>query len=287
MPQPGRLVNCENCLYSEVLPAPAALTDLLATAILFAMDPHLFVAEIYRRMALRSADTRRVPPTSQRIDEVAEEYRSFLPREKDAAILDIGFGDGWFMAACLKLGYRNVCGAEYAPENKPYLSDWNVRLYKIESEIGEFLAGHPAEYDFIHMSHVIEHIPKYSLLWIVDALYRALKKGGTLFLRTPNMEGPCANSSYYVTLTHEYGFSGSNLRSLLSVCGFDDIRLHPTHPPRAWRQRFGALLRWPYIQHSRIRNRLFGVNFGGQFGAELIATARRGDFPCFFDEKYR
>jgi len=42
-------------------------------------------------------------------------------------------------------------------------------------------------------------VPKYSLLWVVDALYRALKRGGVLLLRTPNMEGPCATSSLYVT----------------------------------------------------------------------------------------
>jgi len=106
-------------------------------------------------------------------------------------------------------------------------------------------------------------------------------------LRTPNMEGPCANSSYYVTLAHEYGFSGSNLKSLLSVCGFDDIRLHPPHVQNGLRQRLGAVMRWPYIQHGRIRNRLFGANSGGHFEAELVATARRGDFPCLFDEKYR
>jgi 2-polyprenyl-3-methyl-5-hydroxy-6-metoxy-1,4-benzoquinol methylase len=251
------------------------------------MDPHLFVAEVYRRMALRMAVSQRLPPTRDRVDEVVAEYRHFLPTNKDAAILDIGFGDGWFMAACLNLGYTNISGAEFAPENKPYLKEWNVKLHKIETEIGEFLARHPAEYDFIHMSHVIEHIPKYSLLWIVDALYQALKKDGTLFLRTPNMEGPCANSSYYVTLAHEYGFGGSNLRSLLSVCGFDDIRLHPPAPLRTLRQHFGNLLRWPYTQERRIRNRLFGVNYGGQFGSELIVTGRRGAFPCLFDQKYR
>jgi hypothetical protein len=49
------------------------------------------------------------------------------------------------------------------------MKDWNVSLYKIESEIGEFLSHHSGKYDFIHMSHVIEHIPKYSLFWIVDA----------------------------------------------------------------------------------------------------------------------
>jgi len=247
----------------------------------------MFVAEVYRRMSLRAVAAKRQPPTEERINEVVAEYRQFLPDDKNAAILDIGFGDGWFMAACLKLGYTNISGADFAPENKPYLKGWNVRLHKIETEIGDFLAMHPGEYDFIHMSHVIEHIPKYSLLWIVDALYQALKKGGTLFLRTPNMEGPCANSSYYVTLAHEYGFSGSNLTSLLSVCGFDDIRLHAPSPPRGLRRQLGTLLRWPFLQESRIKDRLFGVNYGGHFGAELISTSRRGEFPPLFDEKYR
>jgi hypothetical protein len=52
------------------------------------MDPNQFVAEVYRRMALRMADTQRLPPTQERTEEVAEEYRHFLPDDKDAAILD-------------------------------------------------------------------------------------------------------------------------------------------------------------------------------------------------------
>jgi 2-polyprenyl-3-methyl-5-hydroxy-6-metoxy-1,4-benzoquinol methylase len=255
-------------------------------SILF-MDPHEFIAEVYRRMALRLGDAKRFPPTEERVAEVTREYRAFLPANKDAAILDIGFGDGWFMAACLQLGYTNISGADFAPENKPYLREWNVTLHKIESDIGSFLAGHPAEFDFIHMSHVIEHIPKHSLLWIGDALYRALIKGGTLFVRTPNMEGPCANSSLYVTLAHEYAFSGSNLRSLLSICGFDDIVLHSPPAQKGFRRSLGSLLRWPYLLESRLRHRFFGVNYGSQFGSELIITGRRGDFPPLFDKKYR
>ena len=94
------------------------------------------------------------------------------------------------------------------------------------------------------MSHVIEHVPKYSLLWVVDCLYGALRRGGSVLLRTPNMEGPCANSSMYVTLSHEYGFARSNLISLLDICGFDDVRLlqFPEHAP-SLKQRVGNLLR--------------------------------------------
>jgi hypothetical protein len=103
-----------------------------------------------------------------------------------------------------------------------------ISLYEIKTEIGDFLSDKPERYDFIHMSHVIEHIPKYSLLWVVHALYRALRRDGVLMLRTPIMEGPCANSCLYVTLAHEYGFCGANLHSLLHICGLDEIQFHET-----------------------------------------------------------
>ncbi|MBZ5667032.1 MAG: class I SAM-dependent methyltransferase [Acidobacteriia bacterium] len=228
---------------------------------------------------------------SPRVLQATHELADFLPKEKNAAILDIGFGRGWFLAACLKMGYLNLSGADFGIDDKGFVKAWAseaISLYNIESNIGDFLADKPERYDFIHMSHVIEHIPKHSLLWVVDALYRALKRNGVLMLRTPNMEGPCANSSLFVTLGHEYGFCGSNLQSLLDVCGFDDIRFHesPIYRPTL-KQRVGRAASWFFLQQSRIKHRLFGVNLGGQFSSELIVTARRRDVAPFFDAKYR
>jgi 2-polyprenyl-3-methyl-5-hydroxy-6-metoxy-1,4-benzoquinol methylase len=202
------------------------------------MEPNAFVAEVYRRMSLRHSFERPKPTFADvqkdsRVLLAAAEYRTLLPARKDAAILDIGFGGGWFIAACVKLGYTNISGADFGIANKAHVGEWakgSIHLYEIERDIGDFLSQRPEEYDFIHISHVIEHIPKYSLLWVVDAIFRALKKDGTLLLRTPNMEGPTPNSSLYVTLAHEYGFCGSNLKSLLDICGFDEIRFH--NPPR-------------------------------------------------------
>lgn len=255
------------------------------------MEPNAFVAEVYRRMGVRStmrrAVTPLVPPTKERISQVAAEYRALLPPSKDSVILDIGYGNGWFMGACHQLGYRNIHGADFEVQPKDYLRDWGVNIHRIEKDIGELLRDHREEFDFIHMSHVVEHIPKYSLLWVVDALYRALKSDGVLYLRTPNMEGPTPNSSYYVTLAHEYGFCGSNLTSLLDICGFDDIRFHDPYPAAGVKQKVGALLRRPFLLASAVRHRLFGVNHGGQFQTELIVTARRKGCPPFFDEEYR
>jgi 2-polyprenyl-3-methyl-5-hydroxy-6-metoxy-1,4-benzoquinol methylase len=261
------------------------------------MEPNEFVAEVYRRMSLRYSGERRRPTLSEihnqpMVLQVVHECASLLPQDKNAPILDIGFGGGWFIAACLKLGYTNISGADFGISHKSYVREWNpqaVSLFEIERDIGDFLADRPAEqYDFIHMSHVVEHIPKYSLLWVVDAIFRALRPGGVLLLRTPNMEGPTPNSSLYVTLAHEYGFSGSNLKSLLEVCGFDDVTIHRLPVlHQTFKQRIGDFVRWPFLLYSRCKHRLFGVNTGGQFGIELVVSGRRGDAQPFFDRKYR
>jgi len=247
-------------------------------------------------MSLRHRPGRRAPSWTEvkgdpRVLQAAHELRGLLPSNKQAAILDVGFGGGWFLAACLRLGYTSLSGADFGIANKVHVKAWApdaLTLSEIQSDVGGFLADKPERYEFIHMSHVIEHIPKYSLLWVVDALYRALKPGGVLMLRTPNMEGPCANSSLYVTLAHEYGFSSGNLASLLDICGFDEIRFHaPSAHHPAFKQRLGKIIRWPFLKESQIRHRLFGVNEHGHFDSELIVTGRRGDFPPFFDPRYR
>jgi 2-polyprenyl-3-methyl-5-hydroxy-6-metoxy-1,4-benzoquinol methylase len=260
------------------------------------MEPNAFIAEIYRRMAERYNGKRPEPSwneteKSQIVVDSTRHYAPHLPRDKNARILDIGFGDGWFMAACLKLGYSNLVGIDFGIQHKQHIRAWapdRITLHEIKDDIGVFLSDKKEHYDFIHMSHVIEHIPKYSLLWIIDSLYWALKRDGSLLLRTPNMEGLCANSSLYVTLSHEYGFAGSNLISLLQLGGFDDIRLiqFPSHASTL-KQGLGNLLRWPFVQMNRVEHRLFGANVGNQFGDELIALGRRGDWPAYFNARYK
>jgi len=148
------------------------------------VEPHAFVAEIYRRMSLRHRAEQCVPSWAEvkpRVLQAMNEVGGLLPRDKHAAILDVGFGAGWFLAAFLRLGYTNLFGADFGIQNKAYVKAWApdaIQLSEIQIDIGGFLEDEPETYDFIQISHVIEHVPKYSLLWVVDALYRALKPGG-------------------------------------------------------------------------------------------------------------
>ena len=259
------------------------------------MEANAFISEVYRRVALRYPPAEysvgwEVVKDKPQVLETASEIAPLLPANKDASILDIGFGSGYFMAACARLGYTNISGAEFGVSTRGELLKWPgvVALQEVETNIGDLLANQAERFDFIHLAHVIEHIPKYSLLYIADALYHALRPDGTLMLRTPNMESPCANSSLFVTLGHEYGFCGANLEMLLSICNFDDVRLHDLkiYNPSV-KQRIGQLLRWPTLKMTAFRHRLFGVNYGGKYDREIVITGKRRSRPPFFDPQYR
>ena len=61
------------------------------------MEPNAFVAEVYRRMSLRHRAERRDltfadVSNDNRVLQAVFEYAPMLPLQKDAAILDIGFG---------------------------------------------------------------------------------------------------------------------------------------------------------------------------------------------------
>jgi hypothetical protein len=245
-----------------------------------AMTPEEFVREVYARMARRRGPQ---PPLALEAIQNSDVYRNvmhnypaLLPSDREAPILDVGFGAGWFLAACIALGYRNLHGAEFG--DKSHVRGWSPAIRRIDSitDLVGYLRSQREAYAFLHLSHLIEHIPKYSLLHLGDALYGALAPGGTLLLRTPNMEGPCAMSSLFVTLAHEYGFAGANLHSFLELCGFQDIRFHRFRLARpTWKQRAGAVARAALERWNGARHRLFGVNHGGQFGSELVVSARR------------
>jgi len=158
----------------------------------------------------------------------------------------------------------------------------------IPNDIGEFLSDKQEQFEFIHMSHVIEHVPKYSLLWVVDSLCIGLCGAAVPCC--------CARQTWKVRARIRRCTSPgarvrirrSNLMSLLDICGFDDVRLLTFREQSpSLKQRAGNLLRWPILKLSQIRHRLFGVNQGAQFGSELIVIGKRGAFPPYFDRRFK
>jgi hypothetical protein len=70
------------------------------------MEPNEFIAEVYRRMGMRNDlkskydCEKEFVIDSSIVRQAIIQYKSILPIDKQSKILDIGFGNGWFIGAC-------------------------------------------------------------------------------------------------------------------------------------------------------------------------------------------
>jgi len=211
-----------------------------------------------------------------------EQYKTFLPTDKNAKILDIGVGEGWFASLCFNLGYKHIELADFGCSMK--FSDVQnnldeiVGVHDIETSIKNLLLQEKflAKFDFIHLSHVIEHIPKYDLIDTIDSLNGALRNEGELFLRAPNMLGPNALASLYCTGGHEYGFIPSNLRQFLLISNFEDIKFHKIkNTNKTFGQFLGSIIRRFYIFNAKLKYRIFEGSYPETVEPELVVSSKK------------
>ena len=260
------------------------------------MEPNKFIAEVYRRKdKLNPAYDDPIDPglflNNKSVETAVKQYQKVLPQNRDKKILDIGCEMGTFSAACIHLGYENIhCtdfGAKYKFQ-KIFKEFPQIKgVYDIESTIGDFLGDRDDKFDFIHLSHVIEHIPKHSLLYLVDSVYRSLKRDGTFFVRTPNMLGPIPFHSLFVTLGHEYGFTENNLKSLLEICGFEKIQFYRFEQDYSLKQKIGNIFRKLFYLKENLKYRSFLGTYPQEIGTELVVSGTRKDKPELFDIKFK
>jgi 2-polyprenyl-3-methyl-5-hydroxy-6-metoxy-1,4-benzoquinol methylase len=120
--------------------------------------------------------------SSMKVDE-NEKYRlAFISKyfHNKINILDYGAGYGNF----LKLAHNknmNLFAYDLGNEKNDFLSsDLHVQIIDSLESYDDF-------FDFINMSQVLEHVPEPAIL--ISNLTRALKKGGLIFISTPNCRG--------------------------------------------------------------------------------------------------
>jgi len=102
----------------------------------------------------------------------------------DAAILDIGCGDGRLLRNFRKAGFKNLHGIELpgpAAERAAKTPEIKLHLGTLAS-----IDLPPASFDLITLVHVYEHLPAPSDT--LDRLARLIRPGGRIFLSFPNIK---------------------------------------------------------------------------------------------------
>jgi len=141
---------------------------------------------------------------------------------KSARILDVGCGNGGFLANMHSLGFRNLEGTEFSPDSaKRVPQGLGIRVH-----VGDLtqLPLPDRTYDAITICHVLEHVrdPQATL----STCYRILKPGGRLYIAVPNQDSTQAirYGRHWFHLDpprHLFGFGPVSLSQLLRTTGFN------------------------------------------------------------------
>lgn len=155
-------------------------------------------------------------------------FSPFLPKAKDAAILDVGCGYGEFLCFLQRLGYAKTRGIDLDPRHVQVAAALGVANVQC-GDVFDILRSARGEFHFISALDVLEHIPKPELLQLLDLIYSALSSGGRFLCQVPNLAA-FYNPIFYMDISHETPFTGPSLRQILRLAGFGNVTVLPRGP---------------------------------------------------------
>lgn len=188
--------------------------------------------------------------------------------DRSAPVLDLGCGVGEGLLFFAQAGFRNIRGIDLSREAveaaerffEQTTSGGQPRPVIEQADAAEYLARHGGAFGVILMSDVVEHLDGEALDDLLDRCRMALRPGGLLLIKTPNMDCPLASAWRYRDATHRTGFTATSLRQVLRRAGFGHIEFRREEAPetswrRRWRRRvlrgaFEAVTRLAWYAHE-------------------------------------
>jgi 2-polyprenyl-3-methyl-5-hydroxy-6-metoxy-1,4-benzoquinol methylase len=156
----------------------------------------------------------------------SKEFRPFLPHDKDSKILEIGAGYGPFLYTLEQLGYSNVQGIDLSSEQVKVAAELGLDVKKEEALA--FLSTQKQSFDLIIGIDIIEHLDRDELVELIPLIREALKPGGGVIFRVPNLDAPFSSVYAHADLTHETYFNKSSALQLFRAGGFQTVDVSPS-----------------------------------------------------------
>lgn len=202
-------------------------------------------------------------------------YSWALPLGNEAAILDIGCGEGGFVFYLQERGFMNASGIDVSKEQISKGRKLGIpKLF--EGDLLEFLKKNKNTYDLITARDVLEHFTKEEVYDICSTVLDALRPGGKFLFQSPNGEGILAGKIFYGDFTHDILFSVDSSHQLLKSCGYDEIACKPVLFPISSLSSFVRFLGWKWVElnHKLKRKIVFGTS-KGIFTPNLLVLATK------------
>jgi 2-polyprenyl-3-methyl-5-hydroxy-6-metoxy-1,4-benzoquinol methylase len=145
----------------------------------------------------------------------------------NAKILDMGCGSGSLLSALNLAGFTATLGIDVSPEQVALAHELGVPGVK-QGDVLEVLRNSRGQFDVITGMDIIEHFTKNELVTLLQAAHEALKPGGIIILRTPNMDAPIASVFAYGDFTHELLLNASGAQQVMMAAGFEQVQTLPS-----------------------------------------------------------
>ncbi|MBN1472206.1 MAG: class I SAM-dependent methyltransferase [Syntrophaceae bacterium] len=159
---------------------------------------------------------------TQREHVFKKRFSKFLPSSKDAAILDIGCGLGFFLWFLQQGGYTNVVGIDVSPQQIEVAENHGVKGLQL-CDWKTYLVDKHSQFDFILLDNVIEHLHKDEIVEMLARILLSLKPGGRVYVSTPNAGSPFGIAHAFIDFTHEVYFTPASLSQVILSCGFSSV----------------------------------------------------------------
>lgn len=157
------------------------------------------------------------PFHKQLTSEVVKSYFDPLNLPKNAKILDLGCGPGYFLDEVKQRGYTDVTGVTLSPGDVKLCEDKGHTIKRYDLSFLPQKDGYYDEsVDFVFLRHALEHSP-YPIFSLME-YNRILKQGGKIYIEVP---APDCDRMHEFNLNH-YSILGQNqLAALLTRTGFN------------------------------------------------------------------
>jgi SAM-dependent methyltransferase len=153
-------------------------------------------------------------------------YLKHFPKNKEAHILVVSCGPGYFVNLLKDQGFSNVLGIDSDPAKIKYAQ---AKGLNCEGQGAfHFLEGRREEFDIIVAEQEINHLTLEEIIHFFHLCRQGLKKGGRLIIHSINGANPIIGvESLTQNIDHFNSFTEYSLRQVLEYGQFSDIRIFP------------------------------------------------------------
>lgn len=137
-------------------------------------------------------------------------------------ILDFGCGFGQTLAALRRAGHAGIEGIDIEPSAIHHCRQLGFTCHDGASE-AQFYDRNAGVYDYVIMSHVLEHLPKSEMVSQLENIRSLLKPDGKIIVAVPNAQSNTAAYWRYEDFTHNYLFTSGSIYFVLASAGFKNI----------------------------------------------------------------